>query len=334
MSRGETTLPHRVASSAKQLVRSTVSGIESEYGVPDAGKQTGSSSRAPSQSGSSRDKTVPRRPEPASRENSFRSQVSAATLHAVEEDFDRFQEQRYFEAQDYFHNAAYSTSFSDFNRFQEALNEEGYSSIQPYDEMNNQAFTNDTSANIDLPDSKISDSKTSETTRRPNLASMRSSSALRRLNQVGAHMQRNLALQEAFQQKIDTQSIAATHTSLLNTSQSSQYRHAREPNLSHEPRPTQKLHQTHQTTPQPTPPSRKQFKQKEESEDKIPLETQFHCPYYACHQNLLHHTSDSSTDAGGRACVHVGCTFQAESLKGWSDHVVLPHHDLQGGLGV
>lgn len=330
------TLPHRVASSAKQLVRSTVSGIESEYGGPDAGKQTGSSSRAPSQSGSSRDKTVPRRPEPASRENSFRTQVSAATLQAVEEDFDRFQEQQYFEARDYFHDAAYSTSFPDFDRVQETLDEEGYSSIQPYDETFKQTSTNDTSANIDLPDSKISDSKTSETTRRPSLASMRSSSALRRLNQVGAHMQRNLALQDALQQETHTQSISATNASLLNTSQSSQHRHAREPNLPHQPRPTHQPHQPYQTIPQPTSPPREEAKQTEEPENETPLETQFHCPYYACHQNLLQHSfsNSTSTNARGRACVHVGCTFQAECSKGWSDHVALPHHDLQGGLRV
>lgn len=329
MSRGETALPYRVATSAKQLARSTLSGIETDFKCPDSGKQTGSSSQTSRPSGGSRDTAVPRGAELASRENSFRSRVSTTTSKAVEDDFNRFQKQRCFKDWEPLRDSMLSTSFSDFDRFQETLDYQDDSLAQQCDEP-------DVSANSTAASMYIIDAEISDITHESSTDSARSS-ALRRLNQVGEHMRRNLIMQQAFEQEASTRSSLATHPTSPRSAHDPHHhlsRQKRRPNSPGSIRRTHSIPQTQQSTPQTRTPTQPPQVTREE-EEECPLETPFHCPYYACHQNMLHRQAQSgTTTTGARSCVHVGCAFQAETLKGWTKHISLPHHDLQGSYMV
>ncbi|KAM0714863.1 hypothetical protein Q7P37_009327 [Cladosporium fusiforme] len=326
MSRGETALPHRVATSAKQLARSTISGIESELRCPESGKQAGTSSQgSASPSESTRDNTIPRRPDYASRENSFRSQVSATTSKAIEDDFDRFQEQQYFGAWDGTAGTpSFSTSLSDFDRLEESLHHADRLLIRS-------SNTESMSAGDAAASTKTVVIENIEITHTSSLDSARSS-ALRRLEQLGAHMQRNLAMQEAFQQEANAQSFMTTQTALSDTTQDAQSNQfqqeqtsPQEPEILHRTHTAHQTHQNHQPTSHEEPPTQPP----QERDDESDLETAFHCPYYACHQNLNYFLSSSSATER-RSCVHVGCGFSAGSRKDWTEHVALPHHNLQG----
>ena len=67
-----------------------------------------------------------------------------------------------------------------------------------------------------------------------------------------------------------------------------------------------------------------------EKEDDV-LQHQFYCPYYACHRNLKLHSIDSS-NSSQRRCVHVDCEFTAKTFNSWAEHIHMPHHDLLGSI--
>jgi hypothetical protein len=59
----------------------------------------------------------------------------------------------------------------------------------------------------------------------------------------------------------------------------------------------------------------------------------FHCPWIRCHQRFNDATKLSSHANGHTqySCVHDDCVAQFSNHQDWSEHIAIPHHDLQEG---
>ncbi|KAF2723117.1 hypothetical protein K431DRAFT_283283 [Polychaeton citri CBS 116435] len=59
---------------------------------------------------------------------------------------------------------------------------------------------------------------------------------------------------------------------------------------------------------------------------------EFHCPYVGCCENFELQSVNVSSEQQQRGCVHGGCAFISETMHGWLEHIMSPHHDLQDGM--
>lgn len=323
-----TSLPHRLARSAKDLARASLSGVACELKDPRMAKQTGSSSQATQQHDGSQSGQVSKsRPALYSRENSFRNLPNASASRAIEEDFDRFQGKDY--QSDWLSpdlTACIKTT-AESGRYQEGSHQIP-NGPHPSHHLTSGAVAKNR-AN-DAIDSEISQSGASivNNSKRDSKANQARAAAARRLEQIGAQIQRNLAMQmldqdASVQTHLSTTTAAmnlqhksATQQSAVQQSRRSQSSHIQSTNDSH--RMLHHAHHQHQT-----PASSPSEVEKDEQDDS---QIDFHCPYYACHQNLQRLLMGS----GQKSCVHMGCSERPETRKAWNEHIALPHHDLQG----
>lgn len=326
-----TMLPHRLARSAKELAQASLSGVACELKDPRMGKQAGSSSQAAASAhqhdGSQSGEVSKSRPALFSRENSFRNQPNASASRAVEEDFVRFQEK------DLTQNSWLSSDLSSCVKLTPASESyEGSSyGIQhippPSHYLTSEAEAKDR-AN-DAIDSKISrpDTGVMNDSKLDSKADHARAAAARRLEQIGAQIQRNMAMQMLHQ---DASSV---HDYLLATTSMDLYHESAQQFTNQQPTTPQssktnsttdslKTAQRHRQTPTP---DRAPASSSDNAEEDSQIH--FHCPYYACHQNLQQRPSSSSSR---NLCVHAGCSEESKTRKEWNEHIALPHHDLQG----
>ena len=335
MTMQETTLlPHRLARSAKDLVQASLSGVACELKDPRMAKQAGSSSQtatAYQRGDASRSDDVPKsRPALYSRENSFRSLPNASASRAVEEEFVRFQEESLYQRE---------WPSSDLAGCIKVVPGSGRHQEDSY-RIHNESLTSHhlTSGSTakdranDAIDSHFSraDTNVVNDVGRDSKADHARAAAARRLEQIGAQIQRNLTMQIS-QQNASTQTHLAPTIAVdlqCESAQQATNQQSRTPQSSshiqstNETRGISKQTHHHHQTPAP---SHKNEKEDEQDDSQL----HFHCPYYACHQNLKRLLTNSS-GSGQRPCVHAGCNEQPETLKAWNEHIALPHHNLQG----
>ena len=326
-----TMLPHRLARSAKELAQASLSGVACELKDPRMGKQAGSSSQAAASAhqhdGSQSGEVSKSRPALFSRENSFRNQPNASASRAVEEDFVRFQEK------DLTQNSWLSSDLSSCVKLTPASESyEGSSyGIQlirpPSHYLTSEAEAKDR-AN-DAIDSKISrpDAGVMNDSKLDSKADHARAAAARRLEQIGAQIQRNMAMQMLHQDASSVHDYLLATTSMDLYHESAQQFNSKQPTT---PQSSQtnsttdslKTSQHHRQTPTP---DRAPTSSSDNAEEDSQIH--FHCPYYACHQNLQQLLSSSSSRI---LCVHAGCSEESKTRKEWNEHIALPHHDLQG----
>lgn len=330
-------LPHRLAKSAKDLAQASLSGVACELKDPRMAKQTaGSSSRQVISSRQDDDGfqsgELPRsRPALYARENSFRNQPHAAASRAVEKDFDRFQS-RDLRQEDLLSSdltAWVKVTPESVNYQVDSYRVQNESHASPFPTPESTAMENAKNAinsNNQRPDTEfLSDSK------QDSKADQARAAAARRLEQIGAQIQRNLAIQ-ALQQDDASVQAHLTSTAAMNL----QYESAQQ--ITHQQPPTSQssytdsMSNSHQASwrqrQQQTASldrNHAQLSEEAREDDDANSQVSFHCPYYACHQNLQRLASSSR-----RACVHTGCNEQLGTQKAWNEHIALPHHDLQG----
>jgi hypothetical protein len=334
MTMQETTLlPHRLARSAKDLVQASLSGVACELKDPRMAKQVGSSSQTATSrqygDGSQSGETSRSRPALFARENSFRSLPNASASRAVEEDFVRFQEK------DFSQNAWLSSDFAKI--IPESGNHlDGSYRIHNEPSLTSHHLTPGATANgvaneaIDSRFSRANTTVVNDSHRESKADHARAAAAARRLEQIGAHIQRNLAMQVVLQQDASVQDhrlMAKTamdlhHESTQQAANQQQSRTSQSSRI----QSTNDSHRMSQHAHHQTPASSHENAKEVEQDDSQP---HFHCPYYACHQNLKRLLTNSS-GSGQRPCVHAGCNEQPETLKAWNEHIALPHHNLQG----
>ena len=319
-----TLLPHRLARSAKDLARASLSGVACELKDPRMAKQAGSSSQVTADQygdGSQSSGFTKSRPTLYTRENSFRNQPNASASRAVEEDFVRFQEK------DLYPNQWLSTDLAactpDSGTYQEdshGIQNERHASHYFTPQTNAKGI-----AKIAI-NAKISRSNTSEMndSKRDSKAGHARAAAARRLEQIGAQIRRNLAMQMLHEDARSVQDyLMATKTMDIQyeSTQQPTNQQSTMPRSSHKPHRT--FHKHHHQTPtiNQTPTSTTGNPEDEHTQ------IHFHCPYYACHQNLQWRFSSSSNR---KLCVHTGCNEQLETQNAWNLHIALPHHNLQG----
>jgi hypothetical protein len=331
-----TLLPHRLARSAKDLAWASLSGVACELKDPRMAKQAGSSSQTTAHQhqrgdGSQSDEISRSRPTLYARENSFRNLPHASASRTVEEDFVRFQEKD-------LHQNEWLPP--DLTACDEATSESGRYTEGPLPIQNeliaSQHVTSGPTAKDranNATDSRLSRSDTSivndnKPDSKANQA--RAAAAARRLEQIGAQIQRNLAMQMLQQDAsvqaslvpttvmdLQYESAQQTFNQQPRTPQSSHTESTRDPHqASRHHRQTPSRNRTHASLSEDV---------KNEQDDSQLL---FHCPYYACHQNLQRLLSSSSSSR--KLCVHAGCREQLETRNAWIEHIALPHHDLQG----
>lgn len=327
-----TLLPHRLARSAKDLARASLSGVACELKDPRMAKQAGSSSQAAAAAhehdGCQSGEAAKSRPALFSRENSFRNQPTASAFRAVEEDFDRFQED------DRRQNEWMSP---DFTACVKGNPESGKYQVDSYAAQNDPLAPHCLTSKAN-PKERVNDAMNLGTSRsdagivndnkRDSTADHASSAAAaRRLEQIGAQIQRNLAMQ-MLQQDASVQTLTPTTVMDLQYG-SAQQTFNQQPRTSQSSH-TESMHDSHQVSRHhhQTPSLNRTRASisgdaKHEPDDSQLL---FHCPYYACHQNLQQHLASSSR----KLCVHAGCEEQLETRNAWTEHIALPHHDLQG----
>ena len=327
-----TMLPHRLARSAKELAQASLSGVACELKDPRMGKQAGSSSQAAASAhqhdGSQSGEVSKSRPALFSRENSFRNQPNASASRAVEEDFNRFQQ-----GNDIRQNGCMS---SDSTAWVKVMPEPGNyqegSFLFQNESLASQYVTAGAHAKDradDAINSKISQSDTSviNDSKLDSKADHARAAAARRLEQIGAQIQRNMAMQMLHQ---DASSV---HDYLLATTSMDLYHESAQQFTNQQPTTPQssktnsttdslKTAQRHRQTPTP---DRAPASSSDNAEEDSQIH--FHCPYYACHQNLQQLLSSSSSRI---LCVHAGCSEESKTRKEWNEHIALPHHDLQG----
>ena len=326
-----TMLPHRLARSAKELAQASLSGVACELKDPRMGKQAGSSSQAAASAnqhdGSQSGEVSKSRPALFSRENSFRNQPNASASRAVEEDFVRFQEK------DLSQNAWLSSDLTAcvrLNSESESYERSSYEIQQK--RQTSHYLTSESKAKDranDAIDSKISrpDTGVMNDIKLDSKADHARAAAARRLEQIGAQIQRNMAMQMLHQ---DASSV---HDYLLATTSMDLYHESAQQFTNQQPTTPQsskinsttdslKTAQRHRQTPTP---DRAPASSSDNAEEDSQIH--FHCPYYACHQNLQQLLSSSSSRI---LCVHAGCSEESKTRKEWNEHIALPHHDLQG----
>jgi hypothetical protein len=332
-----TLLPHRLARSAKDLARASLSGVACELKDPRMAKQAGSSSQAAAAAhqhgGSQSGEVTKSRPALFSRENSFRNLPKASASRAVEEDFNRFQEN------DLRQNEWMSP---DFTACVKVNPESGKYQVGSYAAQNEpfapHYLTSNANAKERVKDAmglqtSRSDTSTVNDDQRDSKADhARAAAAARRLEQISAQIQRNLAMQMLQQDdaSVQTSLVPTTVMDLQNESaQRTSHQQPRTPQSSHAETISDSQHQVsrhHRQTPSLNRTHASVSEDAKDEQDDSQL--LFHCPYYACHQNLQRLLSSSSPSR--KMCVHAGCGEQLETRSAWIEHIALPHHNLQG----
>lgn len=325
----QTTLPHRVVRSAQDLASATLTGTAFELKDPRDGKYAGTSSSHAStsfehlSSGSAQP-----RPGINARGSSFRNETDESRREKADQDFERFQQLDDFQSE----FTACLSFLRDTFEPQEGSNDfHGALLTSPNAEPNDYVKATET-ITIDINESMLTHESASESISEKNLDGR--SAAVRRLNQIGAHLQMNLAMQ-TLQQEANIQSHALMNeTRSLVTDQLTRKIDDEVRSITRTNGAESSIHGVrnvvaprHQapvanveSAPQLSP----------EKEDDA-LQRQFHCPYYACHRNLKMH-STSSSSSSQRQCVHVGCGFATETFNSWAEHIHMPHHDLLGSV--
>jgi hypothetical protein len=335
MAAQETTmLPHRLARSAKDLARASLSGVACELKDPRMAKQAGSSSQAAAASqrdGSRSGEASKPRPALYSRENSFRNQPNASASRAVEADFERFQEK------DIYRNEWLSQDPNAYVKVtpgSESYHEDSFGirnePLAPH-YLTSEATIKDAASDvIDLISSQ-SDTGVMNDSQRYSKVDHARAAAARRLEQIGAQIQRNLAMQ-VLQQDAGIEAHLVATTAMELRHESAQQAINQKPQAPQSSHPqsmsdSRQMSQHQRQTPNlDRPPTAMMEQASDEQEDS---QIHFHCPYYACHQNLQRHLSGSSSSSR-RLCIHAGCNEQSETSNAWNEHIALPHHDLQG----
>jgi hypothetical protein len=331
MNTQETALPQRVVRSAKNLASATLSGTF-ELNDLQSRKQVGTSTQALHDYGKHSSDITRFKSIPESRKSSFRDEWNATACKEAEEDFERFQASKDFRV---WQNHEFVEG-SEALRGASVLQGSAYGSQDvprtPYDAIYS-TIANGHAISTSVPEkpsSKIGSATGPVDDAQLYLAR---TAALRRLRQIGAHLQKNLAMQ-VLQQVAFEQSHASMHRASAHAQNQQPRQHIDE---NPEPIRSDKVRsdrnnnqgspsseQSHESVSRGKEPSALSLGKEEDG-----LQRQFHCPYYACHRNLqLLPLSGSSSSQ--RRCVHVGCTFQANTLNSWDEHIHVPHHDLLG----
>jgi hypothetical protein len=333
-----TLLPHRLARSAKDLARASLSGVACELKDPRMAKQAGSSSQAAAAAhqhdGNQSGEVTRSRPALFSRENSFRNQPNASASRAVEGDFGRFQED------DLCQDERLSPGFT---AYVEVNPESGKYQVGSYAAQNEPLapYYPTTKANakervkdaMNVGTSRSDAGVMNDNKRDSKADHARAAAAARRLEQIGAQIQKNLAMQMLQQDaSVQTSLVPAAVMDLqYETAQQTFAQQPRTPRSFPHTESASDSHQVSQHHHRQTPsPNQTHASSISEDATDEPDDSQlfFHCPYYACHQNLQRLSSSSSSSR--KLCVHAGCEEQLETRNAWIEHIVLPHHDLQG----
>lgn len=325
----QTTLPHRVVRSAKDLASATLSGATFELKDSLDSKHAGSSSQASTSSEHLSSGSVQQRPELHARGSSFRNETDESHREKAEQEFGRFQLLDDFQ--------------SEFTACLASLHDKLEPQEGPFDLQKPLLTGPTTKSNETTQAAEIITIDANESILRNELASdpiiekdvnTARTAAVRRLNQIGAHLQRNLAMQ-TLQQEAYLQSHASMdETRSLVVDQLTRQADDEVRNATHTDEAESSRHGIrNMVAPQhlaPVASVESAPESSSEKEDEV-LQRQFHCPYYACHRNLKLH-STSSSNSSKRQCVHVGCGFNAETFSSWAEHIHMPHHDLLGSI--
>lgn len=326
----QTTLPHRVARSVKDLASATLSGATFELKDPRESKYEGpSSSHASNSFEHLSSGSIQQRPGIYARGSSFRNETNDVQWRKAEEDFERFQQLDDFQSE----FTACLASLNNTIAPQESSHGLQSDSILESDHRSNQILELGETSKINLDQPTSKHELASESISKESLDSPRTA-AVRRLNQIGAHLQRNLAMQTLQQEDAYVQSHALIHeTRSIVADELTRQSNDDVQNTTRTNEAESSTHSVHNVVPPQhhdriasveNPP-------KQSSEEENGLQRQFHCPYYACHRNLkLHSTSSSSSSQ--RQCVHVGCGFTTDTFNSWAEHIHIPHHDLLGSV--
>jgi hypothetical protein len=331
-----TLLPHRLARSAKDLARASLSGVACELKDPRMAKQAGSSSQAAAAAhqhdGSQSGEVTRSRPALFSRENSFRNQPNASASRAVEEDFERFREN------DLRQNEWMSPDFTarvkvnpESGKYQVGSYAAQNEPLAPHYLTSKASVKERLKDAIDLGTSRSDAGVMNDNKRDSKADHARAAAAARRLEQIGAQIQRNLAMQMLQQDASVQTSLVPTAVMGLQyeSAQQTSNQQPRTPQSSHAETISDSQHQVsrhHRQTPSLNRTHASVSEDAKDEQDDSQL--LFHCPYYACHQNLQRLLSSSSPSR--KMCVHAGCGEQLETRSAWIEHIALPHHDLQG----
>jgi hypothetical protein len=325
----QTTLPHRVGRSAQDLASATLTGATFELKDPRESKYASTSSQASTSLEHLSSWNSQQRPGIYARGSSFRHEIEDAQWRKAEQDFERFQQLDDFQSE---FNACLA-SLNDTIAPQE--NSRGFQSVSivESDHRSNQILEAAESSMIDVDQSTSRHELTSESIAENDVDFARTA-AVRRLNQIGAHLQRNLAMQ-TLEQKAhlqshalmnDTRSIAVAQLTRQTDEDVRSATRTNEAESSiHDIRNVVTLQHQDQIES-----IERQSQSPSEKEDNV-LQRQFHCPYYVCHRNLKL-CSTSSSSSRQRLCVHVGCDFTTETFSSWAEHIHTPHHDLLGSI--
>jgi hypothetical protein len=333
MNTQETALPQRVVRSAKDLACATLSGTF-ELNDLQVRKHAGSStSTRPSHDYGKHSSDVTRsRSILESRHNNLRDELNATACREAEEEFDRFQALNDFQEWQSPEFVTSITSLRDASVPHGHLHGSQDIPQTPldlkHDEIVDAHLVGTTVSEMLKSGTGLANESECETT-----TGFAHKAAFRRLHQIGAHLQTNLAVQvlqqAAFEQGHASMYQILSHNQNLHTYQHVDDHHGpirsdevkSHRNISQENRLSQQPHESISRAKEPTTlPSEK---------EETGLQRQFHCPYYACHRNLQFF-STSGSSSSHRPCVHVGCGFEAETYNLWAEHVHVPHHDLLG----
>jgi hypothetical protein len=327
----QTTLPHRVARSAKDLTSATLSGSTFELKDPRESKYAGTSSQASTSFEHLSSGSAQPRPDINARGTSFRNETDDAHRRKAEQDFERFQQLDDFQA--------------GFTACLASLNDAFEPKEDSYDHKDASLTGSNSQSKDVVKDAGTITIDAGESTSKHELASesiserdsdFARSAAVRRLNQIGAHLQRNLAMQTLEQETYiqsqalmnETRSIVMEEVTRQADDEARDTSHSNKAAASNRGVHTSAAsHHRGAVARAESPP-----KPSLEKEDDL-LQRQFHCPYYACHRNLRFH-STSSSSSSQRPCVHVGCDFTTETSSSWAEHIHTPHHDLLGSIEV
>lgn len=331
----ESTLPQRLARSAKNLASATLTGANFEVKDPRENKQAGSSSTQTSLGNKEHcSGNVGSKSNANYRETEFRSRPNSIIRRQTEEDFDQFQQIDDFQIWHTPGSAASSESMHDEDMIRErsttSNNESQTTSAAEYS-----AFVKDHTSDMLVLNKPLSTSATETRSSRGVNVSYSHAAAIQRLNQIGGHLQRSVVMQ-ALEPDAFTRSHLLTHDIMSGV----QVEHAQQivdelRDLSHSEQSQQdrcindqQISSSHHDPVERETISSLQARKGKEKEQEAP-QRRFHCPYYACHQNMRMF-STSTPSSSQRSCVHVGCDYHSETFTSWTEHVHTPHHDLQG----
>lgn len=327
----ETTLPQRLAKSAKDLAYATLTGANFELKDLRESKQAGSSTQISFQANEQSSGSVGSRSTSSSEGSGFRNRPSSIKRRQTEEDFDRFHRTNDFQTWQNLRSAASVESIQDEGaQYQDSDVSNNLSLVASATEI-----VEDVEGHLaNMLDLNRSKSRSTEDTAQPceRKSDFSHTSALRRLNQIGAHLQNNISMQ-----KLEHGAHVRSHVSMHDIASQAQVEQAyqvvnelRDPVRLNKDQKDRSIDDQHTLPSHRNPAARDKRpvpSARENEQDNI--SRQFHCPYYACHENMQAFSTSVSSSTQ-KPCVHVGCKFQTETSTAWVEHVHTPHHDLQG----